>query len=836
MKKTIIKTCILVLCFVAAMFGWSMLLNQGNQSLTMAMAQPSLPTLSFQKDEILYNELHGYLTDMDITYQKETITELGENRELSFVIENLTEDIRGISMEVRSTDKSRLVENTDITEFVQENGTILVETTVKDLIEQDKEYALVINITDSMDRKIRYYTRIIWPSESKYAKEKLAFVYDFHEKTFDKERAKELTKYLESSSKGDNSTFHKVNIYSRYSQVTWGDLDITEVTRPMIYLKSLEKETASFHLTTMVSTTEGREKDYYLVEEFYRIRYTTDRVYLLEFERTMTQIPDLDASMFGNDKIMLGIDGEDVPMLESEDGNIVVFEVANKLCSYNVSQGTLAVLFSFYDEKNMDERATYAAHGIKALGVDEGGNAQFAVYGYMNRGRHEGEVGVQLYHYDSAHNTIEESIYIPYDKSYELLKSDLSKLMYLDRDGNLYMYLDHTIYEIKVAEKACRILATVYEDDAIEISDEHDIIVWHYENSLHLLNLRTDEEITLGAMVDEEIRPLGFMGEDVIYGIAKKEDISYDDVGHGMFPMYKVCISNTTGGLLKEYRQENYFVVGCTIDENQITLERVYRNDKGAYVETTNEHIMNNLKADETKNKIVPVTIDKYAKIVQIQVKEDIDAKSVRFLTPGEVVFEGARSTKLIEAAEQECYYVYNKTGVVGSYLHPGDAISVAYKEAGNVMNNDGEVVWIRGNRVVKNQIMAITEAKVTAEKNTLAVCLDTILKFNGVPRNTEEYLAEGYHAIQILAENLPNVDVVDLTGCPLDAVLYFVNRDIPVLATLNNGEAILITGFNQYQVVIMEPKTGRLYKKGMNDTAEWLSENGNHFISYFEP
>ena len=278
MKKTIIKTCILVLCFVAAMFGWSMLLNQGNQSLTMAMAQPSLPTLSFQKDEILYNELHGYLTDMDITYQKETITELGENRELSFVIENLTEDIRGISMEVRSTDKSRLVENTDITEFVQENGTILVETTVKDLIEQDKEYALVINITDSMDRKIRYYTRIIWPSESKYAKEKLAFVYDFHEKTFDKERAKELTKYLESSSKGDNSTFHKVNIYSRYSQVTWGDLDITEVTRPMIYLKSLEKETASFHLTTMVSTTEGREKDYYLVEEFYRIRYTTDRV------------------------------------------------------------------------------------------------------------------------------------------------------------------------------------------------------------------------------------------------------------------------------------------------------------------------------------------------------------------------------------------------------------------------------------------------------------------------------------------------------------------------------------------------------------------------------
>jgi len=835
MKKTIIKTSILVLCFMIAMVCWSLFLNQGNQSLTMAMAKPSLPTISFQKGQVRYNELHGYLTDMDITYQKEMVTELGENRELSFVIENISEDVAGISLEVRSTDKSRLVENTEVTEYTEEKGNIYVETSVKDLIEQNKEYALIINVTDQLDRKIRYYTRIIWPSEARYATEKLAFVSDFHTKTFNKEDAKELTKYLESSSKGDNSSFHKVNIYSRYSQVTWGDLNIVETKEPVIYLKSLEKETASFHLTTTVATVDGRDTDHYLVDEYYRIRYTTDRIYLLEFERTMTQIPKFDTSLFGNDKILLGIDGEDVPMMESEDGNIVVFEVANKLCSYNVSAGKLAVLFSFYDDENKDTRAIFGGHGIKILSVNEGGNVEFAVYGYMNRGRHEGEVGVQLYQYDSEHNTIEEIIYVPYEKSYEILANDLEKLMYLDHDGNLYMYLDHTIYEIKVSEKTCNVLATVHEDDAIEISEDHDIIVWHHENSLHLVNLRTDEEITIAATTTEEIRPLGFMGEDVIYGIARKEDIAYDEVGHSIFPMYKVCISNTTGRLLKEYMQENYFVVGCTIEENQISLERVYRNQKGEFEETTKEHIMNNAETDVMKNKIVPVTVDMYEKIIQIQVKQDIDAKSVQFLTPKEVVFEGARDTLLTGATKQECYYVYNKGGVVGSYLHAGDAISAAYKAAGNVMNDQGEIIWIRGNRVIKNQIMAITESKVTEEKNSLAICLDTILKFKGVPRNTEEYLNAGKNAIEILAENLPNVKVVDLTGCPLDAMLYFTNQDIPVLATLNNGEAILITGFNQYQVVIMEPKTGRLYKKGMNDTAEWLEENGNRFIAYFE-
>lgn len=835
MKKTVIKTSILIVCFILAMIGWSTLLNQGNQSLTMEIAEPTLPTIAFEKGQVRYNELHGYLTEMDITYQKETITELGENRELSFVIENISEDIVDIYLEVRSTDKSRLVENTKVTEFTEEKGSIYVETSVKDLIEQDKEYVLIVNLTDAADRKIRYYTRIVWPQEARYGSEKLAFVYDFHTKTFDKEAAKELTKYLESSSKGDSSSFHKVNIYSKYSQVTWGDLNIVETMEPVIYLKSLEKETASFHLATMVATVDGRDTDYYLVDEYYRIRYTTDRVYLLDFERSMTQIPKFDTSLFGNDKILLGIDGEDVPMMESEDGNIVVFEVANKLCSYNVSAGKLAVLFSFYDDENTDNRAIYAGHGIKILSVDEGGNTEFAVYGYMNRGRHEGKVGVQLYHYDSAHNTIEEIIYIPYDKSYEILENDLEKLMYLDRDGNLYMYLDHTIYEVKVEEKTCNVLATVQEDDAIEISEDHDIIVWHHENSLRLVNLRTDEEITIAATTTEEIRPLGFMGEDVIYGIARKEDIAYDEVGHSIFPMYKVCISNTTGRLLKEYMQENYYVVGCTIEENQISLERVYRNEKGVFEETTKEHIMNNAETDVTKNKIVPVTVDIYEKIIQIQVKETIDAKSVQFLTPKEVVFEGARDTLLTGASQQVCYYVYDKSGVVGSYLQAGDAVAAAYKSAGNVMNENGEIIWLRGNRVLKNQIMAITESKVTEQKNSLAVCLDTILKYKGVPRNTEDALNAGKTAIEILQESLPNVEVVDLTGCPLDAMLYFTNRDIPVLATLNSGEAILITGFNQYQVVIMEPETGRLYKKGMNDTAEWLEENGNRFIAYFE-
>ena len=74
---------------------------------------------------------------------------------------------------------------------------------------------LVILLENENGQTLRYYTRII-RADGYPVKEHLEFVKDFHEKTFDKEAAKSITKYLESNAEGDNSTFHKVNIHSSF--------------------------------------------------------------------------------------------------------------------------------------------------------------------------------------------------------------------------------------------------------------------------------------------------------------------------------------------------------------------------------------------------------------------------------------------------------------------------------------------------------------------------------------------------------------------------------------------------------------------------------------------
>ena len=86
----------------------------------------------------------------------------------------------------------------------------------------------------------------------------------------------------------------------------------------------------------------------------------------------------------------------------------------------------------------------------------------------------------------------------------------------------------------------------------------------------------------------------------------------------------------------------------------------------------------------------------------------------------------------------------------------------------------------------------------------------------------------------EILEDNLDNAGVLDLTGCSLDAILYYVNKDIPVLASFNDGNAVLIIGFNELNTVLMDPLTGGTpFKMGMNDSADMFEENGNRFITY---
>lgn len=838
MKKTLVKIGVFVAVFLVTTIIANQFMNKNRDNMTTEMEVPSLPLLTMKIDDISYNQLYGYTEPTEIAFQRESVTILGENRDVDFQVQTYGTNVSGIRVEVRSEDGTRLIENSEVTEYHRVGMSIEGTIALKDLLEKDTLYSLVVVLEIDGDKEVRYYTRGVW-SDSLHAKEKLEFVTDFHRRLYDPMAAKDLTKYLETNySIEDNRSFHKVNIHSSFRQITWDQLGVNEATEPIVRLAEISKQTATVVVDYVVSSKEGEKNTYYLAQEYFYIRYTADRMYLLDYERTTTQIP-VGSEMCQNDKIALGITGTDIPKKESEDGKQLAFVVANRLFTYNAGANKLGLLFSFYEEKVQDIRTLNNHHNIRILNVEDTGDVQFAVYGYMNRGRHEGQMGIAFYSFQSALNTVEEMLFIPYEKSYAMLDAEMEQLLSLNDGGDIYLLLNNRVYRINLTERVFEVILEQAEESGFMVSENHEIGMWQYvkEGSdvpgVKMCHFETNTSYDLPIGENEVLVPLGFMDKDIICGVVWKEDIVTEHTGGKFYPMHKLTITDANGQVLKVYEQEGIYVTGIKAVDNHITLYRAKKTSNGSFEKIADDHIMNNDEDSQGKNTIAVAVIDRYKEYVQIKVSQSINEDTLAVMTPKEVAHEGERELALPKNPEDHRFYVYGRDVVQDIFSEPANAVRLAYETAGTVTDGQGRVLWKKGNLVTKNQIMAIREPERTTPGKSLAVCLDTISEFEGLVRPSEVRLNQGKTALQIMKEDLSDYTVLNLSGTNLDAVMYYLNMDIPILVLLNRGEAVVLTGFNETQVVVMDPSKGSLYKISKNEATKWFSESGNSFITY---
>lgn len=839
MKKVVLKLVTFVSVFFISLVVISFLMNKGNEDMTAQMGEATLPTISIGVSGLRINQMFGYCSPMETAGMRDSITMLGKQRQVDAYIHPYGQKIRSAGYEVRSVDGSRLIENTIFSGWKETEDGLQVSFRLKDLIEEGEEYSLIFILGLEDGREVRYYTRVI---QADYRlEEKLVFIREFSDATFDYDAfvEKEFNRKLEPNSSGNNSTLARVDIHSTASQVTWGKLEVKRETEPQIQIREIAPQTASAVLSYLVSYPESGKTSYAWVKEYFRVRDTAENMYLLNYERTAEQFLDETPGSFVNDKISLGISDPDVKMMESDGGTVFAFSHAGALYSYNGADSRLARLFSFYDYENDDERSWNDNHGFEILQADETGNVIFLVYGYMSRGRHEGYCGVQVCYYSSTLNVVEEMAFIPYTKPADMLKADMENLSYVNGKNDLYLMLNGSIFHIGLEDKSSDAIVQGLGENSYRVSEDGSMLVWQEGEdadtgeTLVLMNLNSGETDEIEAGAGNWIRPLGFMGEDLIYGIAARQNIREDSLGYTIFPMHRIVIRDFAGDVFKTYEEEGYYVTGCRIDENQINLDRVFLTQEG-YESADSAQILYRDQIPAGKNYVETAVTENLQTVVQIVLKGQVDSKKVKVLTPKEVLFEGNRDVMLAQEERPDRYYVYGRFGVMDILSEPASAARLAYENAGSVAADDGSYVFKRDRLHTSNQIMAVTGIQAEEGESSLAVCLNAILKFEGLMRDSTWLLNSGKDVITILEENLEGRKILNLRGCTLDMVLYYPDREIPVLAMLQDGNAVLITGFNEKNVVIMDPQTGLVSKRGMNDARSWLEENGNCFIAYW--
>lgn len=839
MRKGTIKAVVLIIIFIAAVLIFGKLTNHNNEDMTTEMEEAKLPVISLYQNDTEMNRLHGYVNEMNAAYMRDTITPIPKDRLLPIVIQTYDTPVDAISYEIRSLDASRLIANAEVASYKEEQGKIHAELEIQNLLEKGTEYLLILRL-ESGSESICYYTRIIEQQES-HVEECIDFVLDFHDKTFNKETTGSLATYMEKTT-GDNSTLHYVSLNSSLKQLGWADFEGERLAKPIPSVKEIT-DTYNVIVLDYVVTRVGDngESEYYNVEEYYRVRYTTNRIYLLNFERVMEQIFRGESCQPYEQYLPLGIRSGEVEYRTNESATAAAFVQEGELWSYHMQANTLAKVFSFRGYEGIDERENYGEHDIKIAGVDETGSVDYLVYGYMNRGVHEGEVGLAVYHYDSVSNTNEEQVFIASDKSYQMLKAELGQLMYVNEAGELFLMMNGTVYGVELGTRNVREVVNNLQEGAYAVSNSGRYIAWCEAKKgmggsvIRVMDLSDMVTTEISAENGTLVKPLGFMEEDFVYGIARESDIFADAVGSVAFPMYQVKIVDVTQEALTElkiYEKTGYYVDGVQIEGSAMYLERM-RKSGTDYVPAEGDMIMNRESEAGGAAEIATAVSEEKQTEVLLKFQEVLNEKTPKLLTPKETILLEERVASLPQKGDAGNYYVYVKGEIVASTENVAEAVKLANETMGVVIDSDQRYIWKRARKTAQPRLSDIAASTEDASAGSIAQCMNVMLQKEGLNMNVQALLESGETPKSVLRNTLKERTVLDLTGCSTDEILYYVSLGTPVFAMTGNDSAVLVVGYDSTGVLLYEPGTDATVRKTLAEADALFANAGNVFFTY---
>ena len=810
-RNIVIRVIVFAAVYVIAVLAASRYLNRSTPDMASVMADSTFPLVYMQQGGINFNCLHGYNREMDVSEMRYSITPLTEQREVTIRIQNFGAAVDSVSYEVVSIDGTQSLENTKVVRLETDGDYVTSTLKLGNQMLMNKEYVLKLLVTTG-GRGIYYYTHVLL-ADGLHTADYLNFAAGFWDKCINKTDLDMVGAAVEPDETTDSEgTLAHMDIHDSVNQLTWANLNPQIYYKPTPRLTEINENTATMTLDYRISASaENGSTEIYNVHEYYRLRFTDSRVFLLNFDRTTDQVFNPESNeVIDTAGIVLGITQKDVEYMPDEKNRVIAFVQQNVLWTYRRDTDVFTRVFGFPQQENMDERDFYRENTIRVLDVSSQGNVVFAVGGYMNRGLHEGGNGIGVYYYDAGSALVRELCFLESNENTERIQMDMQECLYLTEDrSTVWTLLNGVLYKVLLATDDVQICAEGVHNDCYQGSKSGRYFAWLKEGKMYASSTiesidfesGTIREITAGE--NEFLRPLTYMKEDLVYGTARAVDISAEHGGNAMFPMYRLTFEDGSGNIVKVYEPNGLYVTGVSQSDNLLNLERVAWNGT-LFAEASPDQIVSADTTDDVNLGLGTKETDRRQTIVLLRVGTTLDEGECA-VGSSKTLTGSQRTIPMPQNAEPEqLYYVYAAGGLDALCTYPNDAIVMADKLFGVVVDYNQNYVWVRGDKKTQYEIEL---------KN-----VPTVMR-TGTLDKAELEAGTGRQ-------------VMDLTGCTLDEILYFVSHDRPVLAVTADGVKCIV-GYDEYNTHLLTPGEDEWYYYGIQDSTALFLASGNEFYSY---
>lgn len=879
MKKKInvlVRVIVMIMVFVITIYFVNIFENRNYKNLAKEMNDAELPLAYVSYGDTLLNCMHGYTSDVDITLLRDSITPIDEQKHIEILVQNDKKYASGYSYEIRSIAGDSLVEKGDIEAADNGSGYDELDINVRMDLKKDMEYMLVVKASSEKGLAASYYTRIV-VNDDYHEAELLKAVQDFHDASFDFNALETesvigtyKTEYAGAST-GDSFGLGHVNLANDYADIMWDGLKPTVVSDINIYIKEIDVNYAVIEMEYNASSiTDQDVTSYYAVKEFYKAGYSLvevsdseaggedsygdasygDASYDEEYSYTdeesqggqaeETSHTEPKITMFSYDRYVdeyfdrTGIDAlnnvyeigivssDDLEYRYVENNRKIAFVRNGQLWMYDYDQGEIIRVYSFCADDYTEDAATYDAHNINIMEFADDGNLTFSVYGYMNRGDHEGKLGIGLFTFDYSTLEVDELLFVECNVPYEAMKTETSRLTYYDGQKFYYM-MGGKVNAVDIKNRKQSYIAENLSAGDVKVSADMSVMAFgenedqSQNTRITLMNMKTGNSYDITAGYGECLICYGFKDSDMVYGVSDIADAGvdadlesfsetkYSEESRDNIPAKRLYIVGSDGSQIKEYAKDGCYLMQVDVNANLLYLTRGEKSN-GKFVAIKDDFIT--FKEDDSKQTIGTVhnsSITGYDRLY-FTVPENIYLSYIPNLNITKEKIDDQNSYMIMTIErEKVTYHVYDNLGLSKIYDVAGDAINYAESVAGIVVSSDGEVIYRKMESQEYNTIAAgIFHHSTGTVDASLTDCLYMVLNYQGV-QVTEDEIKQYSDPVTVL-NTLGKKKGINVTGLSLDMLLGYVSDGIPVISRIDDGRYVLIVSYNDEDVRYYDP------------------------------
>ncbi|MBQ9562985.1 MAG: hypothetical protein IJU99_06000 [Lachnospiraceae bacterium] len=839
----------LTLAGCLALFTWKKGELTSVHESTAVMTGTRFPVLFIEDRGELINPMHGYASAMEEGSLRESLTPVTrENPSVKLVISEDGYSVRRLTYRISDLSGQVLTEE-NVLAFNEEGGQKYCQINCADLRLWD-EYSLAITVTTETNKNLHYYTRVKMLEED-YFREKLSFVTTFLHNSMSEGGRRKVAPYLETLASEDLQTLSYVNVNCSSQQVCWGGLmpqihklEVRGVGTIEVVPRVLEMsgETASFSLSYLLDGVTDDGTELFEVREFYRIRYTPERTWLLNFERETEQFFDPADAGNSENALKLGIRKEDeTPILTNESGDYVAFVQNRELWLYQVASNKLRSVFSVRNPQD-PVRSTYDQFGVELLDIDKAGNLDFMVVGYACAGEEEGKVGIRLFRYDTQEDLLREKVMIPLSVPYEMVKDDVGSFAYVNASDVFYFAMNETIYAYDISARRLSVIAEGCTEDSFVASEASHYVAWQetadvrQNGAIHILDLENGTRNEINAPAGQSIMLLGKSYENLIYGLVRRG--STEEEGSAVSSAYRVVIADAAGGTIKDYERNDRYVTGVSVEDNIVTLHLV----NGAGEKADDDYIINQISHESRRIHLSQTMTDTAYREYFITIGKSSSSTPV-----GSQVPQNLRPTAVNEMPKavtagieleidtgqwsDDRYYIYAGGHLNGYCESAAEAVAQASELGGTAAAPGGRILWSRADWPVKLGINSLAVRYDEIGESSLATCAAMILAWERENVADDELKGET-DPVKLLSRYLEG-RVFDLTGRELSEMFYYVGRGLPVICRRDEQNYVLLYGYDGEYVKYADPSQDKTMIVTQKNAEKMFEDAGREFFVY---